>query len=156
MNLKYSAIYSDTLGCDKCYVYFEKDNIILKVRGFEFYSNNYDFDFYCDENYEVKKNFYLKDNELIEYVLDVRILLPLIENNREYTEKAILRIERQKNLYKNTILIDKNDKRYYATGINFSNIINNLKRRLPLGYEIKQNIYEYLSPTNDKILTKNV
>ena len=61
VRLEYPAIYTDNLGCDKCVVYFNDKNLVLKVRGFSFYSEDYDFDFYCDDISEGKKYFYLKN-----------------------------------------------------------------------------------------------
>ena len=140
VSLKYPALYSDNLGCDKCYVYMSKESIELKIRGFSFYSENYDFDFYSRNKSEAQKNFYLKDNELINYVLDIRIKIPMIYNNKKHIEKAILRIERQKNLYNNMIIIDMKDMSCQAIGVNFKNLIFNLKNNLPAGYDIEDNI----------------
>ncbi|WP_294156622.1 DUF6304 family protein [uncultured Clostridium sp.] len=140
VSLKYPALYSDNLGCDKCYVYMSKESIELKIRGFSFYSENYDFDFYSRNKSEAQKNFYLKDNELINYVLDIRIKIPMIYNNKKHIEKAILRIERQKNLYNNMIIIDRKDMSCQAIGVNFKNLIFNLKNNLPAGYDIEDNI----------------
>lgn len=143
VSLKYPAIYSDNLGCDKCYVYMSDENIELKVRGFSFYSENYDFDFYSENKTEVQKSFYLKGDELINYVLDVRIKIPIIYNNKKHIEKAILRIERQKNFYNNKIIIEKKDMICEATGVNFKNLIYNLKNNLPSGYDIEGDITGY-------------
>lgn len=145
VKLKYSALYSDSIGCEKCIVYLCDKNFQMKVRGFNFYSYNYDFDFYCEDVAGARKHFYLKDNELINYVLDIRIKIPIIYNNIEYIEKAILRIERQKNYYNNRIIIDKKSiKEYIATGVNLKNIIYNLKTILPKGYKIKEDMKELL------------
>ncbi|WP_294401893.1 DUF6304 family protein [uncultured Clostridium sp.] len=140
VSLKYPALYSDNLGCDKCYVYMSEENIELKIRGFSFYSDNYDFDFYSRNKSEAQKNFYLKDNELINYVLDIRIKIPMIYNNKKHIEKAILRIERQKNLYNNMIIIERKDMNCQATGVDFKNLICNLKNNLPAGYDIEDDI----------------
>lgn len=146
VSLKYPAIYTDSIGCEKCTVYLCDKNFQLKVRGFYFYSDQYDFDFYCEDINETKKHFYLKDNELIDYVLDIRIKIPIIYNNTEYIEKAILRIERQKNYYNNRLIIDKkNTAECIATGVNFKNIIYNLKSILPNEYEIKTDTRELLA-----------
>lgn len=145
VSIKYPAIYSDDLGCDKCYVYLSENNIVLKVRGFNFYSENYDFDFCCHNKVKAQKYFYLKHDELINYVLDIRIKIPLIYNNTKHIEKAILRIERQKNYYNNMIIIDIKDKKYEATGFNFKNIMYNLKKCFPVGYNIEGEIASLLS-----------
>lgn len=145
VSLKYPAIYSDNLGCDKCVVYFSDKNLQLKVRGFNFYSENYDFDFYCHNKIKAQKYFYLKDDELINYVLDIRIKIPIVYNNKEHIEKAILRVERQKNFYKNRIIIDKKDKEYAVTGVDFKNIMCNLEKKLPIGCNIKGDIIGLLS-----------
>ena len=68
VSLKYPAIYTDSIGCEKCVVYLSDKNFQLKVRGFNFYSDQNDFDFYCESINEAKKHFYIKDNELIDYV----------------------------------------------------------------------------------------
>lgn len=145
VSLKYPAIYSDNLGCDKCYVYMSDENIELKVRGFSFYSENYDFDFYSENKAEVQKSFYLKDDELINYVLDIRIKIPIVYNNKKHIEKAILRIERQKNFYNNKIIIEKKDMTCEATGVNFKNLICNLNNNLPSGYDIEGDIVSLLN-----------
>ena len=144
VSLKYPALYSDNLGCDKCYVYMSDKCIELKVRGFSFYSENYDFDFYSKNKKEAQKNFYLKDNELINYVLDIRIKIPMVCNNKKHIEKAILRIERQKNFYNNTIIIEKKDMRYEATGANLKTLMHNLNNNLPSGYGVEHDIIELL------------
>lgn len=136
VRLKYPAIYTDNLGCDKCVVYFNDKNLVLKVRGFSFFSEEYDFDFYCDDISEVKKYFYLKDNELINYCLDIRVKIPIIYNGKEHIEKAILRIERQKNSYTNKLIIDKKEDQYTATGFDFKNLMYNFKKSLPSGYDL--------------------
>lgn len=129
VSLKYPAIYTDSIGCEKCVVYLSDKNFQLKVRGFNFYSDQNDFDFYCENINEAKKHFYIKDNELIDYVLDIRIKIPVIYNNIEHIEKAILRIERQKNYYNNRIIIDKRDSiEYMERGFNLKKIIAILKR----------------------------
>ncbi|MDU4660299.1 MAG: hypothetical protein E6Y39_09255, partial [Clostridium butyricum] len=59
---------------------------------------------------------------------------------------AILRIERQKNYYNNRLIIDKkNTEECIATGVNFKNIIYNLKSILPNEYEIKTDTRQLLA-----------
>ena len=145
VSIKYPAIYSDDLGCDKCYVYLSQNDIQLKIRGFKFLSENYDFDFYCSNKIEARKYFYLKDDELINYVLDIRIKIPIVYKNKQHIEKAILRIERQKNYYNNKIIIDTKDKKYEVTGFNLKNILYNLQKNFPKEYSIDSESVSLLS-----------
>ena len=145
VSVKYPAIYSDDLGCDKCYVYQSENNIVLKIRGFKFLSEHYDFDFYCDNKFAAQKYFYLKDDELINFVLDIRVKIPIVYNNNEHVEKAILRIERQRNYYNNMIIIDTKDRKYEVTGFNLKNLMYNLKKSFPVGYRIEGEITGLLS-----------
>ncbi|MGN0144697.1 MAG: DUF6304 family protein, partial [Clostridium sp.] len=86
--LEYPAIFTDSIGCDKCVIYVSNSNLKLKVRGFSFYSQDYGFDFYTKNKIESRKFFYLKDNELIGYILDVRIKIPMTYKNKDYIQKA--------------------------------------------------------------------
>ena len=141
--LKYPAIYSDNFGCDKCAVLLSDHNLKLKVRGFNFYSEDYYFDFYAENKTEAKKFFYLKDNELIEYILDIRIKIPIINKEKKHIKKAILRIEREKNSYNNKLIVEQQEQSYVVSGSDFKNILFNLKKYLPEGYDIKLDM-EYL------------
>ena len=73
MSIKYPAIFTDNIGCDKASVYYDDNKFYLEVRGCIFYCEGADFDFYTDKLDTTIQKFYLKNNELIEYVLDIRI-----------------------------------------------------------------------------------
>lgn len=127
---KYPAIFTDNLGCDKAKVYYENNKFYLEVRGFTFYSEGTDFDFCTDNCEEVEKTFYLKDNELVEYVLDIRIPLTMERDRFNIVEKFILRIERQKNYYNNSLLFDDKEHFHEVQGYNFRQLIIKMKKEL--------------------------
>lgn len=140
--LEYPAIFTDSIGCEKCVLSLSSSNLKLKVRGFDFYSMDYVFDFYTKNKREVQKWFYLKDDELIEYILDVRIKIAMIYKNKDYMQKAILRIEREKNYYNNMIMFENNKKSYTVKGLDLKKILLNLNNKLPEGYNLKLNVLE--------------
>lgn len=133
IHLEYPAIFTDSIGCEKCVMSLASSNLKLKVRG---------FDFYTKDKREVQKWFYLKDDELIEYILDVRIKIAIIYKNKDYMQKAILRIEREKNYYNNMIIFENNKKLYNVKGLDLKKILLNLNDKLPEGYNLKLNVLE--------------
>lgn len=127
---KYPAIFTDNLGCDKAKVYYENNKFYLEVRGCTFYSEGVNFDFCTDNCKEVENMFYLKDNELIGYVLDIRIPLTVEKNKSNKVEKFILRIERQKNYYNNSLLFHDKEHSHEVQGYNFRQLMIKMKKEL--------------------------
>lgn len=139
IRLKYPAMYSDELGGDKAAVYFGEDNVELKVRGFTFCSEYNDFDFYTKDTKKAKALFNLKDEELIEYVLDIRIPFIFTHDNVDTSRKLLLRIERQKNYYNNSLIFLLDDEIYKVEAYDFSQLLINMNKILPRNYKIKAN-----------------
>ncbi|MDO5516113.1 MAG: DUF6304 family protein [Clostridium sp.] len=137
---KYPAIFTDNLGCDKAKVYYDNNKFYLEVRGCTFFSEGTDFDFCTNNCEDIKHNFYLKDNELIEYVLDIRIPLTLEKNKFNRVEKFILRIERQKNYYNNSLLYDEKENCHEVQGYNFRQLIIRMKKELSKDYNLNMDM----------------
>lgn len=134
--VKYPAIFTDNLGCDKAMVYYDNNKFYLEVRGCTFFCEGTDFDFCTDNIEEVQQKFFLKDNELIEYVLDIRIPLTLANKKINKVEKFILRIERQKNYYNNSLFFDDKDNCHEVQGYNFRQLIIRMKKELSKDYNL--------------------
>jgi hypothetical protein len=136
VNMKFYALYTDNLGCEQAEVYFSKYGLELKVRNCIFKDDNFNFDFYSDDPNKVRKTFYLKDNELIEYFIDIKLPLILIYNNKECVEKFLLRIERHKNYYNNSLSLYCNGIVYMTKGYNLKELFSNMKKELPKEYDM--------------------
>ncbi|OOM13809.1 DUF6304 family protein [Clostridium saccharobutylicum] len=137
VNIKYNALYTDNLGCEKAVVYFSKKGLQLDIRGCSFENEYLDFDFVAKSSNEAKHLFYMKDNELIDYVLDIKIPLILTHSNTEYSEKFLLSVERHRNHYKNTLSFLSKDRNYSVKGYDLEELFFKMKRELPKGYNIK-------------------
>lgn len=136
VNLKCSALYSDNLGCEQVSVCFFKGHFELKVRGCTFKSDGLNFDFYTKNSKQINHKFYLKDDELIEYVIDIKIPLTLVCDNNECIEEFLLRVERHKNYYSNSLSIDLEDVVYKAHGYDLQELFINMKKELPEEYKM--------------------
>lgn len=139
MSIKYPAIFTDNIGCDKASVYYENNKVYLEVRGCTFYCDGMDFDFYTDKIDEVVHKFYLKDNELIEYTIDIRIPFGLKNDKFNKIEKFILRIERQKNYYANSLFYEEKENIHEVKGYNFKQLVIKMKEELLRKYNL--NLY---------------
>lgn len=140
VELKFSALYTDNLGCEQSTVYFSNEEFQLKVRGCTFRSENLGFDFYVKNSTNVNRMFYMKDDELIEYVLDIRMPLLLTYNNRECVEEFLLRIERHKNYYNNSLSFYLQDTCLTVEGYDLEELLTNMGRKLPKEYSMKCNL----------------
>jgi len=136
MSIKYPAIFTDNIGCDKASVFYDEDKFYLEVRGCIFYCGSTDFEFYTDKIDKAIRKFYLKGNELIGFILDIRIPLELKNDNFNKVEKFILRIERQKNYYENSLLYEEKDCIHEVKGYNFSQLILRMKKELSKEYNL--------------------
>lgn len=139
MNMKYPAIFTDNIGCDKASVYYHGNKFVLKVRGCTFYCEGSDFDFYTNEQELAIHKFDLKGDELIGYVLDIRIPLELKNDSFNKVETFILRIERQKNYYKNSLLYGEKETVHEVKGYSFKQLIIKMKKELSREYNL--NLY---------------
>jgi|GEM_PF-1992518 len=137
VKLKYSALYTDNLGCEQAIVYFSKGEFQLKVRGCTFKSDSLNFDFSAMNYNEAKQLFYFKDDDLIEYVIDIKIPLTLTCNNNECIEEFILRIERCENSYNNMLSLQLNGVNYNVEGYDLQELLSNMNKKLPKEYDIK-------------------
>lgn len=134
---KYSALYTDNLGCEQAEVYFYKDGIEIKVRNFIFRNDDFDFDFYANDSDGMQSLFYLKDNALIEYFIDVKIPLVLTNNGIESIKEFSLRIERQKNYYNNSLSLALNGELYKVEGYDLQELLKKMKNILPEEYDLE-------------------
>jgi hypothetical protein len=137
VKLKYSALYTDNLGCEQAIVYFYKGGFQLKVRGCIFKNDSLNFDFYAVNYNKSKLLFYLKDNGLIEYAIDIKIPLTVYYNNKECIEEFLLRIERCGNYYNNSLSLYLKDISYTVEGYDLHELISNMNKELPKEYHIK-------------------
>lgn len=136
MIIKYPAIFIDDIGCDKASVYYDNSRFYLEVRGHTFYCEGTEFDFYTNELSETVKKFCLKGNELINYVLDIQIPLELKNDEFNKIEKFILRIERQKNYYNNSLLFQQKESIHEVKGYDFKQLIIKMKKELSSKYNL--------------------
>jgi len=137
VNLKYSALYTDNLGCEQASVGFSKGELQLKVRGCTFKSDSLNFDFYAKNSKKIGHLFYLKDDELVEYVADIKIPLTLVCDNNECIEEFLLRVERHKNYYNNSLSISLEGVVYNVKGYDLQELLINMKKELPKEYNME-------------------
>ncbi|WP_297429028.1 DUF6304 family protein [Clostridium sp.] len=137
VKLKYSALYTDNLGCEQAEVYFSKEGFQLKVRNSIFYNDNFNFDFYAKNSEDIEHLFYLKDDELIDYSIDIKIPLLLVDNNNYCVKEFLLRVERKKNYYNNSLSFSSKDLTYLVQGYNLQELLYKMKKELPEGYFMK-------------------
>jgi len=134
VKLKYAALYTDNLGCEQATVYFLKEEFQLKVRGCTFKNESLNFDFYGKNSEKFNSLFYLKDEELIDYVLDIKIPVTLFCDNEECIEKFLLRIERRKNYYNNSLSFCIKDVFYKVEGYDLPELLIKMQKELPEEY----------------------
>ena len=137
VKLKYSALYTDNLGCEQASIYFLKGEFQLKVRGCTFKNDSLNFDFYAKNSKKIAHLFYIKDDELIEYVMDIKIPLTLACDNNECTKEFLLRIERHKNYYSNSLSVYLEGVVYEVEGYNLQELLINMKKELPEKYNME-------------------
>lgn len=139
VKLKYSALYTDNLGCERAELYFSQYGFQLKVRNCIFENNDFNFEFCVDGSKKNDHLFKLKDNELIEYSIDVKIPILLTCNNQELIEEFILRIEREKNNYNNSLCFYLKDKIFRVEAYNLRGLLEKMKMKLPENYNLESN-----------------
>lgn len=140
VKVKYPAFYTDDLGCERAEIYLTKEGIELKVRNCIFNNDNFNFDFYTKNKDSVRRFFYLKDYELIEYSMDIKIPIILTyDNNKECVIDSILCIKRHKNYYNNSLMLNLEGKSYLVHGYNLQELLYNMKEELPQEYTMECN-----------------
>ena len=137
VKLKYSALYTDNLGCEQAAVYFCEGEFQLKVRGCTFKNDSLNFDFYAKNSKKISHLFYIKDDELIEYVVDIKIPLTLACDNSECIKEFLLRVERRKNYYSNSLSVYLEGEVFKANGYDLRELLINMKKELPKEYNME-------------------
>lgn len=137
VKLKYAALYTDNLGCEQATVYFSREEFQLKVRGCTFKNESLNFDFYGKNLEKFNEFFYLKDDELIDYVLDVKIPMTLYYNNEESIKEFFLRVERRKNYYNNSLSLCLKESCYKVEGYDLRELLIKMQKELPEGCYIE-------------------
>jgi hypothetical protein len=137
VKLKYSALYTDNLGCEQASIYFSGGELQLKVRGCTFKNDSLNFDFYTKNSKKIRHLFYIKDDELIEYVIDIKMPLTLTRDNNEYIKEFLLRVERRKNYYSNSLSIHLEGVVYKVEGYDLQELLINMKKELPKEYNME-------------------
>ena len=137
VKLKYSALYTDNLGCEQASVYFCGGEFQLKVRGCTFKNDSLNFDFYTKNAKKIGHLFYIKDDELIEYVVDIKIPLTLTCDDSEFIKEFLLRVERHKNYYSNSLSVYLEGIVYKASGYDLRELLINMNKELPEKYNIE-------------------
>lgn len=133
VKLKYAALYTDNLGCEQATVYFSKEEFLLKVRGCTFKNDSLNFDFYKKNSEGLNELFYLKDDELIDYVLDIKIPITVIYNKEESIKEFFLRVERRKNYYNNSLSLCLKESCYKVDGYDLRELLIKMQKELPEG-----------------------
>lgn len=136
VKIKYPALYTDNLGCEQGEVCFFEEGIELRIRNSIFRNDDFNFDFYSNDYEKIKSLFYLKDNELIEYFADIKMKLVLNYNGIECVKEFLLRIERNKNYYNNSLSIELENKLYMVDGYDLQELLNKMKKKLPREYTL--------------------
>jgi len=137
VRLKYSALYTDDLGCEQATVHFSNGEFQLTVRDCTFKNDSLNFDFSAMNYNKSKQLFYLKDDELMECVIDIKIPLTLVYKNKYCIEEFLLRIERHGNYYNNSLLLYLNGVSYNSEGYDLKELISNMNKKLPKEYDMK-------------------
>lgn len=130
VKLKYSALYTDNLGCEQAEVYFSENGFELKVRNCIFEDNDFSFDFRAERADKIKYLFYLKDDELIEYFIDIKIPIIITRNNQELLRWCLLSIKRDKNYYNNSLSFNLNNQIYMVEGHDLYELLKKMKNEL--------------------------
>lgn len=139
VKLKYSALYTDNYGCERAEVYFSEDGLKLKVRNFIFEDNHLNFDFYSKNQEEIKHLFNLKEDELVEYIIEIKIPMILTYNKEELIKEFLLSIKRDKNYYNNSLSCNLNDDVYKVEGYDLKQLLKKMKNELPKEYNMESN-----------------
>jgi len=137
VKIKYSALYTDKLGCEQAIVYFSKGEFLLKVRGCTFKNDSLNFDFSANNCNIAKQLFCLKGDELVEYAIDIKIPLAFYYNNKECINEFILRIERCENYYSNSLSLCLEGVGYNVEGYDLQELLSNMNKELPEEYNIR-------------------
>lgn len=137
----YQAVYSDNYGIEKCIFRLEKGNIKMKIRNIDFESSEYDFDFFTSDAERANELFDLNDNELINFVVDIKVPLLIEDQNTVTEENAIIRLERQESFYHNRLMVKKDGITYMAEGLDLSEMLYNMESQLPDGCRILRHSY---------------
>lgn len=140
VKLKYSALYTDNMGCEQADVYFSKDGFQLNVRDCIFENDDFDFDFYAKNTEEIKQLFYLKENELIEYCIDIKIPIVLSCNDKKTIKEFLLRVEKNKNYYNNSLSLFLDSGIYKVEGYDLQELLSKMKDTLPVDYSLDDSI----------------
>lgn len=139
VKVKYPALYTDNLGCEQAELYLVKGGLQLKVRNCIFFDNNFNFDFYAKNKNSAKRFFYLKNEELIEYAMDIKIPIILTYDNKECIKDSILCIKRNKNFYDNSLLLNLDEKSYFVQGYDLQELLYKMKEELSGKYTMEAN-----------------
>lgn len=139
VKLKYSALYTDNYGCERAEVYFSEDGLKLKVRNFIFEDNHLNFDFYSKNQEEIKHLFNLKEDELVEYIIEIKIPMILTYNKEELIKEFLLSIKRDKNYYNNSLSCNLNDDVYKVEGYDLKQLLKKMKNELSKEYNMESN-----------------
>lgn len=144
VKIKYAALYTDNLGCEQATVYFSREEIQLKVRGCTFKNDSLNFDFYGKDSEETNTFFYLKEDELVDYVLDIKIPITLIHNNGESIKEFFLRVERRKNYYNNSLSLCLDESYYKVEGYDLRELLIKMGKELPKEYYMEDYFYNMI------------
>lgn len=144
VKLKYSALYTDNIGCEQAEIYFSENGFELKVRECTFEDNEFNFDFYAKNSNETKHLFYLKEDELIDYFIDIKIPILLTNNNQELVKEFMLSIKKGKNYYKNSLSFKLNSEIYEVEGYNLNELLKKMKAKLPKEYGLESDFSSLL------------
>lgn len=158
VKLKYSSLYTDNIGCEKAEVYFSEDGLELKVRKCAFEDNDFNFDFYAENPDKIRHLFYLKENELIEYSIDVKIPIIVTYNNQELIKECLLNIKREKNYYKNLLSFKLDDECYEVQGYDLYELLKKMKAILPKEYSLESDfssLFKVCFVDSDKVTCCN-
>lgn len=146
VKLKYAALYTDNLGCEQATVYFLKGKFQLKVRGCTFENDKLNFEFYAKNSNKVRRLFHLKADELVEYVIDIKIPLTLVYNNKEYSKEFLLRVERHKNYYSNSLSFYSKGVICKVEGYDLCELLKSMKKVLPKEYNMESSFSNIFEP----------
>lgn len=82
----------------------------------------------------------MKGNELIEYFIDVKIPLILTYNGIECTKEFLLRIERNKNYYNNSLSFALKGEIYTVEGYDLQELLKKMKNKIPKEYDLEDSL----------------
>ncbi|MFT8349904.1 DUF6304 family protein [Clostridium saccharoperbutylacetonicum] len=152
VKLKYSALYTDSLGCEQAEVYVSKKGFQLQVRNCIFENQDFDFDFYVKNSEEAKQYFYLKEDELIDYCIDIKMPMKLKSSDQKVVKEFLLRIEKNKNYYNNSLSLNLNDQNFRVEGYDLQELLCRMNEELSHEYIFENDftsIFELYEARND-------